>query len=111
MAYGETMRRITVALMLVVVAVTAAACGGASRAAGTGAGEVLSSIHATAPPGPQKMTADLTVDFKGTVNSVLGKVLTQPIHRRSRACSTRTPTPPRYATPRPSGTTRARCVA
>ncbi len=74
------MRRLTVALMLVVVAVTAVACGGASRAASSDAASVLASIDATAPQGPQRMTADLTVDFKGTVNSVLGKVLTQPIH-------------------------------
>jgi hypothetical protein len=90
------MRRSPVALGLVAVALTAAACGSSGKSAdsstdtstGTqaassgsgGAAGILSSIDRTASTGPQKLKLDLTVDIKGSPsNAQLALFTKQPI--------------------------------
>ena len=85
------MRRSPVALALVAVALTAAACGGSSGASsdtsgtevasgnGNAAG-ILSAIDTQAATGPQKLKLDLTLDIKGSPKDAQLAVFTkQPI--------------------------------
>jgi hypothetical protein len=91
------MRRSPVALALVAVALTAAACGGSSKSSDTssdtstdtqasasGSGDaagILSSIDRTASTGPQKLKLDVTVDIKGSPSNAQLAIFTkQPIH-------------------------------
>ncbi len=87
------MRRSPVALALVAVALTVAACGGSGKSSSdTGSTEVsagdngnaagiLSAIDTKAVTGPQKLKLDLTVDIKGTPTDAQLAVFTkQPIH-------------------------------
>lgn len=87
-------RRSPVALALVAVALTAAACGGSSKSsdstdtsgAAVAAGDngdaagILSAIDTKAVTGPQKLKLDLTVDIKGTPSNAQLAIFTkQPI--------------------------------
>ncbi len=90
------MRRSPVALALVGVALTAAACGSSGKSADSsspatgaqasssgsgGAAGILQSIDRTASTGPQKLKLDLTVDIKGSPsNAQLALFTKQPIH-------------------------------
>ncbi len=93
------MRRTPVALALVVVALTVAACGGSGKSSsdtsgtevasdnGNAAG-ILSAIDTQAVTGPQKLKLDLTVDIKGSPTDAQLAVFTKkPINSVSRASS------------------------
>jgi hypothetical protein len=94
------MRRSPVALALVAVALTTAACGSSGKSADSstdtatgaqtsasgsggsgGAAGILSSIDKSATTGPQKLKLDLTLDIKGSPsNAQLALFTKQPIH-------------------------------
>lgn len=88
------MRRSPVALALVAVALTAAACGGSGKSASSGtsgtaaaasdngnAAGILSAIDTKAATGPQKLKLDLTVDITGSPTDAQIAVFTkQPIN-------------------------------